>query len=116
MSYVLRPRSRSNGAEKVSSIAALITSSHRGATQPPKRNPPVGPSLGPPGACITPSRLTNAPVTIFRMGASFRVFIDATSRRGRDRRGPDGFRQSGPPDHIGPTGQNVGVRAAFSAA
>jgi hypothetical protein len=33
----------------------------------PETVPPVGSSSGPPGACITPSRLTNAPTTIFRM-------------------------------------------------
>jgi hypothetical protein len=34
-----------------------------GTTQPPNLKPRVGSSSGPPGACITPSNDTNAPVS-----------------------------------------------------
>ena len=36
-----------------------------GTTQPPSLKPRVGSSFGPPGACITPSSDTNAPVMTF---------------------------------------------------
>src|ERR1044071_3452237 len=39
-----------------------------GASQPPYSNPPLLSSSGPPGACITPSRLTNAALTISLIG------------------------------------------------
>src|ERR687892_2211166 len=38
-----------------------------GTTQPPNLKPRVGSSFGPPGACITPSNDTNAPVTTLLM-------------------------------------------------
>src|SRR5262245_40069910 len=37
-------------------------------TQPPNVKPLVGSSVGPPGACMTPSMETWAPTIIFRMG------------------------------------------------
>src|SRR5688500_18260804 len=43
------------------------TSSKYGIDQPPNLNPPVGSSVGPPGACMTPSMETWAPTMIFRM-------------------------------------------------
>src|SRR5438552_17917540 len=59
-----------------------MSSSQKGATQPPKRKSPVGSSSGPPGACITPSRETKtAPVSLR---------IDRLSAHGRlDRRDVD---------------------------
>src|SRR6266550_6793856 len=38
--------------------------------QPPNLKPLVGSSVGPPGACMTPSMETMAPTIIFRMGHS----------------------------------------------
>src|SRR5919106_261925 len=38
-----------------------------GTTQPPNLKPHVGSSSGPPGACITPSNDTNAPVMTLRI-------------------------------------------------
>jgi hypothetical protein len=43
--------------------------------------PPVGSSGGPPGACITPSRLTKAAATIFRIEGSRGVVIDVLMSR-----------------------------------
>src|SRR5436190_12484447 len=41
-----------------------------GMTQPPNLKPFVGSSVGPPGACMTPSMETWAPTIIFRIGHS----------------------------------------------
>src|ERR1700722_4054677 len=38
-----------------------------GKVQPPNAKPPVGSSLGPPGACMTPSRLVKVATTILRI-------------------------------------------------
>jgi hypothetical protein len=56
----LAPSKRSNGLESVSPIPAYIASSQWFTARPPCANPPVGSSSGPPGACMTPSRVTNA--------------------------------------------------------
>src|SRR5688572_30327626 len=42
-----------------------MSSAQCGATQPPKRKPPVGSSSAPPGACMTPSsEMNTAPVSL----------------------------------------------------
>ena len=53
------------GVENISPMAALMTSSKYPATQPPSSNPPVGSSCGPPGACMTPSRVIKLKTIIF---------------------------------------------------
>src|SRR5688500_12101109 len=45
-----------------------MSSAQKGATQPPKRKPPVGSSSGPPGACITPSSETKTAPVSLRIG------------------------------------------------
>src|SRR5918996_5063400 len=47
----------------------FIRPSQKFTDQPPCSKPPVGSSSGPPGACITPSRLTNVFTTSFLMAA-----------------------------------------------
>src|SRR3984957_12712581 len=53
-----------------------------GWVQPPNAKPPLGSSLGPPGACMTPSRLVKVATVIRRMVASrLRVGSMAQGRR-----------------------------------
>src|SRR5437762_6135936 len=42
-----------------------VSSSNRGATHPPRSNPPLRSSSGPPGPCITPSTDTNVVTVSF---------------------------------------------------
>src|SRR3954463_2965665 len=65
ISYVFRPRSRSNGTLNSSLTILPKDSSEYGTVQPPYLKPPEVSSSGPPGACITPSRLTIIKTTIF---------------------------------------------------
>src|SRR5260370_31271270 len=51
-------------------MEAPSASSKWGAVQPPSVKPPVGSSCGPPGACMTPSRLVKVATTILRMVVS----------------------------------------------
>src|SRR5688500_5518580 len=48
-------------------MASPAASSNMADSQPPCSNLPVGSSVGPPGACITPSSDTNAAPTILRI-------------------------------------------------
>src|SRR3954462_7821137 len=56
-----------------------------GITQPPNLNPLVGSSVGPPGACMTPSMETMAPTMIFRMCPLFRQRRSRNSEGRTDR-------------------------------
>src|SRR5439155_15822358 len=67
MSYVFRPRSRSKGWPICSPIAWPTASSKRGIDHPPYLKPPLESSSGPPGACITPSSVTNVRTISFLM-------------------------------------------------
>ncbi|GCC47391.1 hypothetical protein chiPu_0031510 [Chiloscyllium punctatum] len=51
-------------------MTSPVFSSNSGANQPPKLKPPIGSSCGPPGDCMTPSRLMKAPTTIFLTSSS----------------------------------------------
>src|SRR5579883_131962 len=62
MSYVLRPSSRSLGRARVPTIRMTAPpdfSSEYSIVHPPRSNPPLGSSVAPPGACMTPSNDTN---------------------------------------------------------
>src|SRR5262249_37350288 len=68
----------------------------RAAVQPPYLKPPVGSSSEPPGACMTPSRLTNAPATIFRIvlllrGRPVRAHKQTTNELGGNRHAQEIF-------------------------
>src|SRR5438105_5852062 len=67
MSYVFRPRSRSKGWPICLPIAWPTASSKRGIDHPPYLKPPLESSSGPPGACITPSSVTNVRTISFLM-------------------------------------------------
>src|ERR1700749_4942990 len=57
ISYVLRPSRNASASAKNSLTAAPKSSSQKANDQPPCSKPPEGSSVGPPGACITPSRV-----------------------------------------------------------
>src|SRR5438105_212662 len=67
MSYVFRPRSRSKGWPICLPIAWPTASSKRGIDHPPYLKPTLESSSGPPGACITPSSVTNVRTINFLM-------------------------------------------------
>src|ERR1700722_309730 len=67
-----------------------------GAVQPPSAKPPVGSSPGPPGACMTPSRLVNVATMILRMLVS----VQTRLRRSEDVSPPR--RAGGPICRLGP--------------
>src|SRR4030095_6654803 len=48
------------GSAPLRACSPPLVSKKRGPPPPPYLNPPVGSSSGPPGACMTPSRDTNA--------------------------------------------------------
>src|SRR5215217_8164545 len=48
-------------------ISSPRTSSHQETVQPPNAKPPPGSSSGPPGACMTPSRLMKVAALTLRM-------------------------------------------------
>src|SRR5438105_3667399 len=48
-------------------MAPPSAASKCGKVQPPSANPPTGSSSGPPGACMTPSRLMKVETTIRRI-------------------------------------------------
>src|ERR1044072_232296 len=55
----------------VSPIHWPMASSQSPNDQPPCSNPPAVSSSGPPGACITPSSVTNVVTTSLRISSSF---------------------------------------------
>src|SRR5262245_17079592 len=59
MSYVLRPSTIANGVPVASAMYSSITSSQKLTDHPPSAKPFSASSSGPPGACMTPSRLRN---------------------------------------------------------
>src|SRR5207249_11888458 len=65
ISYVRRPKSRSNSSAIVLSSSFFIASSTKGMPQPPSVNPFVGSSSGPPGPCMTPSTVSWVMAMIF---------------------------------------------------
>src|SRR5437868_7328725 len=86
-------------------MTASTCSSHNGAIQPPFWKPPVGSSLGPPGACITPSSEVKAAPTILRIG----VF---SGDRGLDPRDIDLAHRHHRVEHP-PSDRRVGIAVAF---
>src|SRR4030095_4105307 len=58
----------SNSPAIISPITLLAASSTKGMAQPPWVNPLLGSSPGPPGACMTPSRVTCVIAIIFLIG------------------------------------------------
>src|SRR6478609_7784977 len=76
MSYVVRPKSTSSVSANQVSTTAPKSSSTNGTTQPPCSNPPVRSSSGPPGPCMTPSRLRNVCKVSF-MSVSLSVLMDS---------------------------------------
>src|SRR4051794_37433892 len=67
ISNVLRPSSRAKGGLICSAMTLPAASSKYGKVQPPYWKPPDVSSSGPPGACMTPSRLMNDRTMILRM-------------------------------------------------
>src|SRR6266508_5432225 len=67
ISKVLRPNNRSNGMFICLFMTVPITSSEYGACHPPYAKPPLVSSSGPPGACMTPSRVINSSTITFLM-------------------------------------------------
>src|SRR5260221_2226860 len=67
ISKVLRPNNRSKGRFICLFMTVPITSSEYGACHPPYAKPPLVSSCGPPGACMTPSRLMNSSAITFLM-------------------------------------------------
>src|SRR6185312_5794708 len=85
-------------------MAAPSAWSKCGAVQPPSVKPDVGSSCGPPGACITPSRLVKVATMILRMIVLCfsRGCDDLRTRVGsRRRQAGDKFRQTSVPHACG---------------
>src|SRR5207244_7613764 len=59
ISYVFRPSTNARGRPMTSSTSLPIGSPQCPTDQPPWVTPPLRSSSGPPGACITPSSVTN---------------------------------------------------------
>ena len=63
ISYVLRPSKKAPARFVHSVMTSPNLASKYGTSQPPCRKPPSRSSSGPPGACITPSRVRKVPTT-----------------------------------------------------
>src|SRR5688572_26921482 len=71
VTYVRRP-SRNASVSFISATKLLpMSSCQYGIVQPPCSNPPSRSSSFPPGACITPSSVTNSETTSFLTGSPF---------------------------------------------
>jgi hypothetical protein len=55
MSYVRRPSRNASALSNTSIMNRPVSSSKCGTSQPPRSNPPLRSSSGPPGPCMTPS-------------------------------------------------------------
>src|SRR5437773_5597834 len=71
ISNVFLPNNRSNGLPICSVIILPRNSSKYGTVHPPYLKPPLSSSPGPPGACITPSRVIKVRTIIFLIKYSF---------------------------------------------
>src|SRR5262245_2146087 len=79
--YVRRPSSTASTCSSSGvKCRAMMSSCQYGSVQPPWRKPPSVSSFSPPGACITPSRLTNSETINLRI-----VVLLLLSRRTRAR-------------------------------
>ena len=85
ISKVFRPSNKSNGMFICFVMAAELIVSECGLIHPPYSKPPLVSSVGPPGACMTPSREMNSNTLTFLMTEFLPVLsaLVALLRQGR---------------------------------
>src|SRR5919205_2503723 len=82
MSYVRRPNRNASARWNTSPTYAPPSSSSSGRAHPPRSNPPLRSSSGPPSPCITPSTETCVIVVSFMRAAPVPLSFDPTQAEG----------------------------------